>query len=250
MIERISRGGIETVRMNDGKVNAFDFELANELEAVFREIAEDESDAVILTGSGRTFSAGVDLFRVLEEGPDYTARFIRALDSMFRTVFEFPKPLVTAVNGHAIAGGCLLAISGDVRIMAEGNGRIGVPELMVGVPFPVYALEMVSLTLKGRALDQFLYTGTLAVPVVARDAGLVDRIVAIDDLESTAMEEAVRLAAIAPAAFRRTKLQLRSRASRAVEALGSDPDRETVEIWSSAPTRSSIRSYLERTIRK
>ena len=250
MIERTRRDGIEIVRLDHGKANALDLELTAEIESVFGEIAGSDASAVVLTGTGTIFSAGVDLFRVLDEGASYSARFIPALDSMLRTVYEFPKPLVTAINGHAIAGGCLLAISGDVRLMAEGNGRIGVPELLVGVPFPVYALEMLRLTLQGRTLEQFVYTGTTAVPVIARDAGLLDRIVPRDDLEETAMNEAIRLSAIAPEAFRRTKLQLRSRASQGALALGNDPDAETVKIWSSEGAREAIRSYLDRTIRK
>lgn len=250
MIERDDKDRVVTLRLNRGKANALDLELATELESVFDELARSDARAVILTGTGKIFSAGVDLFRVLDEGAPYTTRFLAVLDSMFRKVFEFPKPLVTAVNGHAIAGGCLLAISGDARLMAEGNGRIGVPELLVGVPFPVYALEMVRLTLQGRTLDQFVYRGTTALPDEARDAGLIDTVAPLEGLHDLAMDEAMRLGAIAPDAFRLAKSQLRGSASRSVALLGDDPDAEIVRIWTSEPTRLAIREYLDRTVRK
>ncbi len=250
MIERDEHDGVVTVRLNCGKANALDLELAAEIETIFDELSRSDASAVILTGTGRIFSAGVDLFRILDEGAPYTNRFLSVLDSMFRKVFEFPKPLVTAINGHAIAGGCLLAISGDSRLMADGSGRIGVPELLVGVPFPVYALEMLRLTLHGRTLEQFVYGGTTAQPDAARDAGLIDKVAPLEDLPGLAIEEAQRLAAIPAAAFRLAKNQLRGAASRAVASLDERFNAEITEIWTSETARSAIREYLDRTVRK
>ena len=96
--------------------------------------------AVIVTGSGSSFSAGVDLFRVIKDGPEYGRRFLPVLDDFLRAALTLPKPMVAAINGHAIAGGCILAAACDHRIMTEGNGRIGIPELAVGVPFPALPL--------------------------------------------------------------------------------------------------------------
>ena len=98
--------------------------------------ADPSVKAVILTGSGSSFSAGVDLFRVLKDGPEYGRRFLPVLDNFLRAALTLPKPMIAAINGHAIAGGCILAATCDHRIMTEGNGRIGIPELAVGVPFP------------------------------------------------------------------------------------------------------------------
>jgi enoyl-CoA hydratase len=134
--------------------------------------------------------------------------------------------------------------------MSEGKGRIGVPELLVGVPFPTYALEMLQLTLHGRMLEEFVYSGTTASAERALEVGLVDRVTPSDALETDAMQAAARLAAVAPAAFGLAKVQLRGRASRGVEGLGAGPDREIIEIWTSEESRTRIRDYLDRTIRK
>jgi enoyl-CoA hydratase len=121
---------------------------------------------------GTRVSAGADLRRYLTEGEPYARRFVPALNGTFRAVFELAKPVVTAVNGHAIAGGCVLAACGDVTLMADGRGRIGVSELAVGVPFPRVAMEVVRFAV-GDVIARRLMLGAQTYP--ATDAqGLVD----------------------------------------------------------------------------
>src|SRR4051812_38572808 len=106
MIERESKDGIVTLRLAHGKASALDVELC---EAMTRELrAARDVRAVILTGSGSIFSAGVDLFRMTNEGAPYVDRFFPALREAFVELFSFPRPVIAAVNGHAIAGGCLM----------------------------------------------------------------------------------------------------------------------------------------------
>jgi enoyl-CoA hydratase len=143
VIEREDDGEVAILRLAHGPVNAMDLELCEAASRQLRGLAADPAQAVVLTGAGRAFSAGVDLRRYLEEGPPYVERFLPALAELFSAAFDLAKPVVAAVNGHAIAGGCVLAACADVTLMAEGNGRIGVPELKVGVPFPRVALEVV-----------------------------------------------------------------------------------------------------------
>src|SRR5690606_15976287 len=127
---------VAVLRMAHGPVNAMDLELCQALSERFSDLADDPARAVVVTGSDRAFSAGVDLKRATAGGDAYIDEFLPALADAFRAAFELPKPLVAAVNGHAIAGGCVLAACADVVLMAEGTARIGVPELRVGVPFP------------------------------------------------------------------------------------------------------------------
>ena len=101
-----------------------------------------DAKAVVLTGQGKIFSAGVDLLRCSDGGADYVRQFLPALHQLYDAVFFHPKPVVAAINGHAMAGGCVLACCADRRIMARDGGRIGVTELLVGVPFPALAFEI------------------------------------------------------------------------------------------------------------
>ena len=127
MIEHSQHDDILTLRLAHGKASALDVELLDALLSELDGVAEDVR-ALILTGTGSIFSAGVDLFRITRDGADYVRRFLPLLSRFLGTLFAFPRPVVAAVNGHAIAGGCVIALACDVRLMAGGVGRIGVPE--------------------------------------------------------------------------------------------------------------------------
>ncbi|MGN9847571.1 enoyl-CoA hydratase/isomerase family protein [Nonomuraea sp. H19] len=107
--------GIGVVRLAHGKVNALDLELCRTIEQTMRDLDDERGPvrAVVVTGAGRVFSAGVDLKRVVDGGAAYVAEFLPALSGAFRSVFDLGKPVVAAVNGHAIAGGCVLAAACD-----------------------------------------------------------------------------------------------------------------------------------------
>src|SRR5258707_11749875 len=102
--------------------------------------AVSSARAVVLTGTGAIFSAGVDLLRLLEGGAPYIRKFLPALSTMLATVFSHPAPVVAAINGHAIAGGCVLACAADRRLVVRDGGRSGLTEFPVGVPFPSSAM--------------------------------------------------------------------------------------------------------------
>src|SRR3712207_1415367 len=139
MLVTEDRDDVAVLRIEHGRVGALDVELLDALsEAV---TASDR--ALVLTGSGSSFSAGVDLRRILDGGRPYTDKLLAALSRTFRAMFDHPRPTVAAVNGHAIAGGCVLALACDLRLMSAG--RIGLAELAVGVPFPTSALEIVQI---------------------------------------------------------------------------------------------------------
>jgi enoyl-CoA hydratase len=249
MLERTLDDGILTLRLAHGKVSALDVEL---LEALLRELgaAGDDVRAVILTGTGSAFSAGVDLIRLTREGEPYVRRFLPLLGSLLRRVFDFPKPVVAAVNGHAIAGGCVLALAADVRLMADGAGRIGLPELLVGVPFPAAVMEMVRFAVPPDKVQALIYTGRTVQAQEALAAGLIDEVVAPDRLPARAREVARQLAAIPARAFGLTKHYLRAEARERIERASAAQDPAALEVWSAAETHAYVQEYLRRTLRK
>jgi enoyl-CoA hydratase len=248
MIARSQQDGIVTVRLAHGKASALDAELLDGLLKEFESI--DEVRALVLTGTRSIFSAGVDLLRLTRDGPDYVRHFLPSLARLVRALFAFPKPLVAAVNGHAIAGGCILVLACDVRIMADGTGRIGLPELLVGVPFPAAALEVVRFAVPRNQVQSLIYTGRSLLPQDALRAGLVDEVVAPDALQVRAQEVARQLAAIPPAAFALTKQALRAPALEQIDAAGERLDPAVLDEWTSADTLAHIREYLRRTLGK
>jgi enoyl-CoA hydratase len=236
MIEREQNAGILTLRLAHGKASAMDVELCEALTRELREAEQGEARAVILTGTGSIFSAGVDLFRMTNEGAAYVGRFFPALRESLDALFTFPKPIVAAVNGHAIAGGCLMAAACDYRLMSAG--KIGVPELLVGVPFPAIAIEILKFAC-GRDAQSLVYSGRTVTPDDAKLAGLIDEVVAPDFLHTRAEVVARELAAIDARNFALTKKQLRG---------GNVPDSDVAKLWSAAEVHDHIREYLAKTV--
>jgi enoyl-CoA hydratase len=249
MIVREDRNGIRILRLNHGKVSAIDVELGEAISAEMTAAADPAIRAVVIIGTGSAFSAGVDLFRLIREGPEYGRRFLPVLDRLLRDTLTFPKPVVAAVNGHAIAGGCILAACCDRRIMAEGNGRIGVPELAVGVPFPALPLQIMGSRLSDAALRDLVFTGRTVLADEALAIGLVDEKCAADALLDRALEVARTLAMIPAGAFALTKESLYSSVLERTDQL-AEHNARVVEAWLQPHTYETIRSYLEKTVRK
>jgi enoyl-CoA hydratase len=196
------------------------------------------------------FSAGVDLLRVLDEGASYVEKFIDTLSVFCESIFAFSKPLVAAVNGHAVAGGCVLACMADRRLMASGNVRVGVPELLVGVPFPAAPLEIMRLVIPPRHLGEVLYGGATYEGQAAIDRGLIDDVVPADELMTRSVVAARTLAGLAPDAFRLTKRQLRQPSLDRMRMAAESLDDEVRRVWSRPDTLEAIRVYVSRTFKR
>ena len=151
------------------------------------------------------------------------------------------------INGHALAGGCIVAIAADHRMMADGNGTIGMPELRVGVPVPSMALEMVR-QVSGRNADRILYRGERFAPNKARKLGLVDEVEDGDKLLDAAVASAEDLASIDQAVFQVTKWQLREQVFLRLHEL-EDEEQEVERLWMEPECRDRIQAYLDKTLK-
>ena len=249
MIEVQAREEASLIRLAHGKASALDLEFATVLAEALREAARSEQP-IILTGTRSIFSAGVDLFRILDESPSYVVSFLQSLDELLLTAWKLEVPMVAAINGHAIAGGLILALCCDWRLIAAGGGRAGVPELRVGVPFPRLPLEIVRARVPVEHFEMIMFGGETFEAQRALDLGLVDELVEPAKLIDRAAELCRSLSSIPGEAFAITKRNIRSVALERFERRGSDVDEKTLKIWSSASTRAAIRGYLDRTIGK
>jgi len=249
MIERKDHDGIRVLKLAHGKVSAIDVELGGALIAEMKEAATPSVKAVIVTGTGSSFSAGVDLFRLIKDGPDYARRFVPILDGLLQSTLTLPKPVIAAVNGHAIAGGCILAAACDHRIMIEGNGRIGIPELAVGVPFPSLPLQIMAARLADGALRDLVFTGRTVQVDEAKALGLIDEKCPAGMLMDRAMEVAQRMASIPARAFALTKEAFYSPILERVGQL-ADLNARVTDEWLQQHTYDTIRAYLEKTVGK
>ena len=201
--------GVTTLQMQHGKVNALDTEFCHALTARFKELRASDTRASIITRTGTTFSAGVDLLRILDGGVDYARAFAPAVTKLFEVVFDFPKPVIAAVNGHAIAGGCVLACAADNRIMVSGSWRMDLPELLVGVPYPTVAVEILQLIIPPQYLQELIYSGATMRSEEILKKGLVNELVKPVQLMDRARSIAQRFADIPAPLFAQTERQIR-----------------------------------------
>jgi enoyl-CoA hydratase len=250
MIEVSLRGGVTIVTMVHGKANALDVEFCEAIAAQFDKLRAASAKAVVLTGQGKIFSAGVDLLRLSEGGAPDVRRFLPALHRLYDAVFFFPKPVVAAVNGHAIAGGCILQCCADKRIAAKDGGRIGVTELLVGVPFPALPFEIMRATTPPRYLADGMFSGATFTPDVALTRGLVDELADAPALLDRAVAAAETMAALPPKAFAHTKQQVRQGVADALERHGKRVDAAATEVWTAPETLDRVKDYVSKTFKK
>jgi len=197
------------IRMDDGKANALSYAMMDEVEGALTR-AEQEASAVVLTGRPGRFCAGFDLREMMKGADSARALVTRGADFLLR-LYLFPRPLVVACSGHALAGGALTVLTGDLRIGAQGAFRMGLNEVQIGMPVPILAMELARDRLAHRAFQEATLFARIYAPDEAVEAGYLDRVVDEATLLDEATREATRLAALPGDAYAKTKTILRER---------------------------------------
>lgn len=231
-------GELATIRLGRDHGNAINGELVEALSDACRQAsADDRVRAVTLAASGKLFCPGLDLLELVELDRPSMERFIERFNACILALYAFPKPLVAAIHGHAIAGGCVLALTADWRVLREG-ASVGLNEIRVGVPFPfgvATILRETAVRLEEVALFGRNYVGPEAVA-----AGLVNEVAAAGDFEAACRSRAEELAAKDPAAFAITKRYLRLAAIERIRAHEAASMHEFVDTWFSPATRERL----------
>src|SRR3954449_4665442 len=155
LIHSEERGDVALVRIDRPPANAMDLDLLRVANVAREELQASRPGAVVLTGRDGFFSAGVDLKAAPTLGPAEQREMVDGINRLFAGWYAFPRPVVCAVNGHAIAGGLILALCGDYRVCST-EGRIGLTELRAGIPFPAAAIVAVRRELTAQAARQLV----------------------------------------------------------------------------------------------
>jgi enoyl-CoA hydratase len=247
MIELEERGAVTILKMVRGKGNALNLEFSTALDEALTTVENSAARALVITGQGSVFGAGVDLPALLAGGEPYVREFVTRMPDLFEHLATFSKPLVAAVNGHAIAGGAIVMLACDQRILARGKARIGLTEVLVGVQFPAWALEIARFSTPLEHFRTLICTGRTYEPDDALRRGLVDELVEPERLLDRAVEVAEEMGAIMPATFAATKLDVRRPMIESARAQ-SAKQAAIVDNWCSAEVQQQIRQFVERTI--
>jgi enoyl-CoA hydratase/carnithine racemase len=239
-------GGVRILMLDRPPANAFNLELMNDLRAACEAARHDDAvRAVVLTGNGKFFSGGLDL-KMLSAGvvnPAWNPATFGRSDGVF-ALWTLPKPTVAMVNGHAIAGGAILALACDVRIAACDSCRIGLNELAIGIAPPRGAYEIAKLALTDRQLWKIGLGAELHDADAARALGLIDEVVEPADLERVCIARARRLGAYPRAAYAHGKRVFQHAAVQAVLNETEEQIRTLVEVWTSAETTQALLAQL------
>lgn len=236
-------GALATLRLGRSHGNAINADLVEGLlEATARLAADDGVRAVTLAAAGKLFCPGLDLLELIELDRPAMERFVTRFNACILALYTFPRPLVAAVHGHAVAGGCVLALTADWRVLAEG-ATVGLNEIKVGVPFPygvATILREQSIKLEEIALFGRNYRGEEAVA-----AGLAHEIAPSDGFAERCRQRADELAAKDPTAFAVTKRYLRSAAVERMRAHDARHMHEFVDAWFSPATRERLGAVVD-----
>lgn len=238
-----TRDGIATVVLSRGKVNALNGIVIDELRACFNALeADPDTKAIVFTGSGKFFSFGFDIPAFLSFAKDDFRDFLIQFTDFYTYLFLFPKPVVAALNGHTIAGGCMLALACDYRAMTANNGKISLNEIAFGSSIFAGSTEMLRFLVGNANAAKVLYSGAMYSAEEALGLGLVQEATSDTDLMDKAKAIAADLAAKHAPAFAGIKALLRKPVAdgwiRREKASISD----FLEIWYAEPTWTNLRN--------
>jgi enoyl-CoA hydratase len=238
--------GVAFLTLSQGKANAMSVELLDRLDAIFSRLEQSDARAAVITGYDRFFSAGLALPTLIDLDRPAMRRFISRFSDVMVRIFSQPRPLVAAINGHAIAGGCVLALECDYRIMAEGDFKIGLNEVQLGIGLPSVVTEALRLAVPPSSLLPIAVEGQLIAPRTALQLGLVNEVVAPEKLAERAREKAVQLAAAPSSGVSQVKAALRRPAREVMERLGPDEIERWLDTWFSDAARARLTDAVSR----
>lgn len=182
------KNGIGILHLHASNANAMNERVLAAINAGLQEASAANLSGLIITGYDRFFSAGLDLIEVYEYDRDQMNRFIAEVEATMINLFAFPKPVIAAINGAAAAGGCVLALACDYRMLAAKNGVIGMNGIRLGIPLPSAALEIAGFAIPPPHLTYVLYTGKLFKSGAAVKLGLVNEVITDTELLNATCE--------------------------------------------------------------
>jgi len=232
---------IVTITLNRPKVNALNDQVVKELQEAFDKVEHNDSaKVVILTGQGSFFSFGFDVPEFMSYSKEAFHKYVLNYSDFIKTIFVFPKPVIAALNGHTVAGGSVLAMACDRRIMISGRAKIALNEMTFGSTVFSCVTETLKYAVGAKGAEQILYSGNMFAAQEALSLGLVDIIAGEDQFERVVSECAQDFTGKDIPAFASIKKMLKQEALNNIERLEKETISEFVGIWYSDSTRKQL----------
>ena len=237
---------IAVLSLNRGKSNAINAEMVAELNQMVKNIENDDSIAgLILTGKDGFFSAGLDLIELYNYDEETIKNFWIDFLNLVTRLVSFKKPMIAAISGHSPAGGCVLALCCDYRIMAEGKFIIGLNEVPIGIIIPESIFHLYSFWLGQANAYRFLLEGKLMHTQEALSTGLIDEVVNPESILHAAERKMLTYIKLERNAWQQSKKNMRAELLKKVSADPTEMISPMLAQWWSASTRSILKTIIQ-----
>jgi enoyl-CoA hydratase/carnithine racemase len=246
MIQAVEHGAIRELRLDRPPVNALSPDLIVALRNAIQSAPREGARAVIISGAPGRFSGGLDVPLLLGLDRPAMATLWRDFYALLGAIAASPIPIVAAITGHAPAGGTVLALFCDYRIMAQGDYKIGLNEVQVGIPVPPVILAGLRRLVGPRLGERLAVGGGLFSPQEALSVGLVDELTALDRVVERARAWCERLLALPPSAVAGTRRLARADLATIFEADLEPELQRVIEGWWSPETQRTLRALATR----
>ena len=235
------------IKLNRAVTNALSLELIQELAAVLETLGSDPAVQALVLGSAndKFFSIGLDLTELFGLSRDDFESFYRTFNQTCMQLYALPKPTVAAISGHAVAGGCILALCCDYRFIAAGRRLMGLNESKLGVPVPYLADCVLHSLVGSRKAREVVELGEFYDPEESLAMGMVDQVVALEDVLPLSLERARQLGTIPAQAYAIIKRNRIAGTEERIRARWEEKQRQFIECWYAPEARQRLQEALK-----
>ncbi|MFH0995486.1 MAG: enoyl-CoA hydratase/isomerase family protein [Pseudomonadota bacterium] len=233
--------GIATLKLTRGKVNALNGTMVDQMRELLKALESDlEVKSIVITGAGKFFSFGFDIPEFLSFTKEQFTEYLINFADLYTYIFLYPKPVVAALNGHTIAGGCMLALACDYRVIVAEKAKISLNEIGFGSSVFAGSTEILRFWVGSAKATEVLFSGAMYSAEEAKAMGLVNEVAVANDLMETARNAASGFASKYPPAFASIKSLLRKSIVEEMNRREKESIKEFVDIWYSEDTWAKL----------
>jgi 3,2-trans-enoyl-CoA isomerase len=246
LLDIIDHGRVREIRLARPPVNALNPALVAALAEAVRVAPADGAGAIVLSGMPGRFSGGLDLPELLSLGPSELRAMWTGFFGLLRAIAAAPVPVVAALTGHSPAGGTVLAVFADYRIMSAGAYKVGLNEVQVGLPVPEVLMRGLTHLVGARQAERMAVAGLLLSPEEALRFGLVDEVAPLDEVVPRALAWAADLLTRPPQAMSTTRKLARAPLIQAFDAMDDAAMDAVVAAWNGAEAQATLKAIAAR----
>ncbi len=245
-IEVTSSEGVAVVKLSRGTTNAINLDLIRDLSDYLKVAGEDTkiSGLVLTSANEKFFSIGFDIPGLINLEEKDFSEFYRAFNRLCVDMYTFPKPVIAAITGHAVAGGCILTICCDYRYISEGKKLMGLNEIKLGVPLPYPADRILRQVVDDHSVRKILDTGDFFPPEETLKMGLVDEVMPLQQVLPTSVGKIKSIVSFSLEAFRMIKQNRTEKVAAQIQAELTEKEKIFIDLWYTPETREKLKAAL------